>query len=533
MRSILQVLILDLFLGFAFLGAMAQTPCPDRPGAGSTVTDPLELRSENGVLTVDLTMLNSVNQDGIVHYCYVYADGSEAPTLLVNPGDRLVFNLTNRLAPTARAMTHLASGPASADGCAGGMMTSASSNVHFHGLNIPPKCHQDETIKTLIQPNDPPFQYSFQIPENDPPGLYWYHPHPHQLTTTQVLGGATGALIVGGVERMRPEVAGLPERVFVVRQFTVAPPPQPMHKKSSGPDDGDDSAPLSLNFVPIFEKVLPPVIVIKPGEKQLWRVLNATSIFFLALQLQVNLDPQKLELVAVDGIPLDATRRQDTIIIPPAGRAEFIAQGPAADASARLVNLGFDTGPQGDYNPFRTLASISANADAPAPAVRLPAFTRKMELKRFVGLGSQRPTAKRKLYFSEISSTLGTTQFFITVDGQTPKLYDPDDPPAIVTRQGAVEDWTIENRSGEVHAFHIHQLHFLVLAKNGKPVNDPTIRDTVVIPYWDGKNPRYPSVKIRLDFRDPNIVGTFLYHCHILDHEDGGMMAKIKVKPAK
>ena len=110
-------------------------------------------------------------------------------------------------------------------------------------------------------------------------------------------------------------------------------------------------------------------------------------------------------------------------------------------------------------------------------------------------------------------------------------MYDPSEPPAIVTRQGAIEDWTLENHTIEVHAFHLHQPYFVVLAINGVPTNDSAVRDTVVIPYWDGKSQSYPSVKVRVDFRDPETVGTFLYHSHILDHEDLGMMAKIQVKP--
>ncbi len=103
-------------------------------------------------------------------------------------------------------------------------------------------------------------------------------------------------------------------------------------------------------------------------------------------------------------------------------------------------------------------------------------------------------------------------------------------PPNIVVHQGDVEDWTIENRSPEDHVFHIHQIHFIVQAVNGKPVNDPTERDTIDVPYWSGTGP-YPSVKLRMDFRDPNTVGTFLYHCHILKHEDLGMMGSIQVLP--
>jgi FtsP/CotA-like multicopper oxidase with cupredoxin domain len=104
--------------------------------------------------------------------------------------------------------------------------------------------------------------------------------------------------------------------------------------------------------------------------------------------------------------------------------------------------------------------------------------------------------------------------------------------PQIVVRQGDVEDWIIENRSTELHDFHIHQLHFLLLESSGVPVNEPFLRDTVNVPYYNGRTLQYPSVRLRMDFRDPNTVGTFLYHCHLLDHEDGGMMALIRVESA-
>jgi FtsP/CotA-like multicopper oxidase with cupredoxin domain len=109
-------------------------------------------------------------------------------------------------------------------------------------------------------------------------------------------------------------------------------------------------------------------------------------------------------------------------------------------------------------------------------------------------------------------------------------VFNPALPPAIVTNVGAVEDWTIENHSSEEHAFHMHQIHFLVMEINRKALDPPVMQDTVLIPYWDGKSP-YPSVKVRMDFRDPEIAGTFVYHCHVLDHEDGGMMAEIQVNP--
>src|SRR5262249_2343116 len=149
------------------------------------------------------------------------------------PGDFVTLDLTNdlhvkpnaaQLAKQAEMMRDMpADMPHSmeaslADPCKGGMMTINSTNVHFHGLNIPPVCHQDEVVTTLIQPGPNSFRYKIQIPANEPPGLYWYHPHPHGFTTLQVNGGASGAIIVGGIEKIKPQVAGLTERVLIIRQ---------------------------------------------------------------------------------------------------------------------------------------------------------------------------------------------------------------------------------------------------------------------------------------------------------------------------
>jgi hypothetical protein len=144
----------------------------------------------------------------------------------------------------------------------------------------------------------------------------------------------------------------------------------------------------------------------------------------------------------------------------------------------------------------------------------------------FAGLMGMTPTATRSLYFSESAS-----QYFITVTGATPTLFNPNNPPSIVTTQGSVEQWTVSNQTTEVHDFHIHQIHFLLLAVNGVavPPSQQQFLDTVQIPAWSGTGP-YPSVTLLMDFRGLD-VGDFVYHCHILLHEDNGMMAIIRVIP--
>jgi FtsP/CotA-like multicopper oxidase with cupredoxin domain len=525
MRVISKCLLAIIVCGFSFAGASAQ--CPRRPEPGTLVQDALSLYSQNGVLNADFTMAYAVDPFGYSHYCYKYQSSTgmvEAPTLRLNQGDQLQLSVKDAIkTPGPDSMSGMdmsSTGTVCGDG---GTATLQSTNVHFHGLNVPPICHQDDVLTTLIQPGSAGFQYKMQIPANEPPGLYWYHPHVHGFTEFQVNGGAAGALIVEGMDKVRPEVAGLTERVFVIRQQYLVP-------WVPGPYE------LTLNYQTTPPPEGPtPLIQMNPGEKQFWRVANATLQDFMPLQFWINGIPQPLELIALDGYPLTKTRMEKTILIPPAGRAEFIVQAPPKGATGQFVSLAYSTGPTGNADFEQILANIELNNGAqgskqPAkPANALPQISAG-KLK-FAGLKDLTATANRKLYFSEeFGGTNGPIQFYITVDGQKQQVFEPNEKPVITTKVGAVEDWTIENHALETHAFHIHQIHFQMLEVDGKPVADNDLRDTIEIPYWSGSGP-YHSVKVRMDFRDPAIAGTFVFHCHILLHEDLGMMHKILVEP--
>jgi FtsP/CotA-like multicopper oxidase with cupredoxin domain len=221
----------------------------------------------------------------------------------------------------------------------------------------------------------------------------------------------------------------------------------------------------------------------------------------------------------------------------PGARAEFIVTGPPAGVPASLVTHWVDTGPGGENDPERVLASVTATPDAAEPASTLPATHDPLPPARLPWVGDAKPVRVRKLYFSESladpNNPASATAFFLTEEGKTPAAFDPNSSiPDIVVRQGDVEDWIIENRSAEVHAFHIHQLHFQLRDWLGKSINEPFLRDTVNVPYYSPGMPNYPSVRLRMDFRDPDSVGTFVYHCHVLEHEDGGMMGTVRVEPA-
>jgi FtsP/CotA-like multicopper oxidase with cupredoxin domain len=273
-------------------------------------------------------------------------------------------------------------------------------------------------------------------------------------------------------------------------------------------------------------------------------VLNASAITYLNLEVLFGHVPQQLGLVALDGVPMshgDATGEsvswQTHLGIPPGARVEFIVTGPEAKQSALLVTRTVDTGPGGENDPNRMLARIVATADAPEPQARLGIAAEPVPAERLPWLGDVRPVRVRRFYFSEKldapDDPTSAVEFYLTLEGQQPKMFDMSAPaPNLVVQQGTVEDWIIENRSSELHDFHIHQLHFLLLEYMGKEVHEDILRDTVNVPYDNGHRLSYPSVRLRMDFRDPNIVGTFLYHCHILEHEDKGMMGSIRVEPA-
>jgi FtsP/CotA-like multicopper oxidase with cupredoxin domain len=569
------------------VGTLAQSsagPACKRPAVGSAVEEPADLRSENGVLRVELAFRSSVDAAGRMNFCYVDKDGRESPNLRVHPGDTLILSLKNEAtariptsaAPVITSMNHAAPGEvkmheearlgAKTDECAGGGIKEmaaglASTNLHFHGITVPPVCHEDDVLHTMILPGDAAFEYRFQIPKDEPPGLYWYHPHIHGSTKAQVMGGASGALIVEGIERANPELAGLPERVFVIRDQKLlnpnaapsgvasgAIPPVVLDAdgdvKNTGTGTGRPAQDLSLNFVPVPYPDYPlAVITMKPGERQLWRVLNASAITYLNLQLIYEGQAQAVRLVAVDGIPLgeqslgrNRAISQNHLGVPPGGRIEFEVSGPPEGVRASLVTRSVNTGPGGENDPTRPLATIIGKANAPEPRSRLADVPIPLPHGTLAWLGSVTPVRTRKLYFSEVlqdpHDPNSPTTFFLTVDGETPKAFDmSSDTPNIVAHQGDVEDWIIENRSQELHAFHIHQVHFLLLEWFGLAVNEAILRDTVNVPYWDGKNPVYPRVKLRVDFRDPNAIGLFPYHCHLLEHEDSGMMGLIRVDP--
>ena len=238
-------------------------------------------------------------------------------------------------------------------------------------------------------------------------------------------------------------------------------------------------------------------------------------------------------------LPIDATLSSQ--FVPPSGRLEVLVTAPPPGVKAYLVTHAVDTGCAGDRLPERRLAVITGTGAAAAPAVeaQVPQASRST---LFSGLLARHTDRVRVIAMAEYPRPGITDQvdFYIVErkPGAVLKPYGMGSPPAISVRAGTTEEWVIENWTNELHAFHIHQVHFRVLAVDGKPVANPPLLDVVNVPYAEAtgyhsqEGPVRPGrVRIKLFFPE-SLSGDIPFHCHLVDHEDNGMMAVLRVVPA-
>src|SRR6202030_3516275 len=278
------------------------------------------------------------------------------PTLRLSPGDQLKITYVNDLPGKP------------SESCA---ITPCMdmTNLHFHGLTVSPDAPQDDVLDMMAAPGKT-LHYTVQIPKDHCPGLYWYHTHPHGESHRQVLDGMSGALVIEGMEAYFPPLAGLPERVLVLRGLSIVNDPEAAtlkHRVELG-SDVCRSVPGTPDEIMTVNGAVRPEIDIAPRQRQFWRVVNASADRYVDLQLE----GQTFEIVAMDGMPIAEhdpsrrTRSADHVLLPPAGRLEAIVTGPAATAPGRLVSRCVDTGPQGDANPAMILADIVAQSASEA-----------------------------------------------------------------------------------------------------------------------------------------------------------------------
>jgi suppressor of ftsI len=476
----------------AALYFMARVVTGDAQG---TLAPPPEVRSQNHVASFTLhAALNANARDA-----FVYNGKSTAPLIRVSPGDTLKVDYVNDLPVHSRESCAV---PPCMD------MT----NLHFHGLEISPQAPQDNVIDMMAMPGET-LHYVVEIPADHPPGLFWYHTHPHGESHRQALDGMSGAIVIEGMDRYLPELRNLREQVLVVRGRSVEHSPDSAalvrRVEAQPPACGSESG--EINQIYTVNNEVRPAIKINPGERQFWRIVNASADRYVDLQL----DGQKFEVVALDGMPLayhDAKNPINIVehaLVPPAGRLEAIVTGPIASAHSALRTRCVDTGPDGDPNPAMVLADVRPDSSAPLVKQKVnhdlrPEY-KQIDLRAF--------EASQPDFI--VSFTEDKNGFYIN-----DQKYAPDSAPMVRARIGTYHHWRILNKTLELHPMHIHQVHFLAYAENGVRLEHPMWLDTVNVPTGG-------SVDVVMDFTNPVIKGMSLFHCHLLNHEDKGMMAKI------
>jgi suppressor of ftsI len=467
--------------------------------SGNKPTDrnanPPELRAKDQVLS--LTLHAGIASDG--KSSFFFNGQPNAPTLRLFPGEQLKITYVNDL--PAKPPEKCLAGPCM-----------DMTNLHFHGLTVSPDAPQDDVLDMMAMPGQS-LHYTVQIPKDHPPGLYWYHTHPHGESYRQALDGMSGALVIEGIESYFPALAGLPERVLVVRGRSIVNDPQSadLTHRVELRSDVCGAEPETPEEIFTLNGSVRPQIDIAPGERQFWRLVNASADRYLDLQLE----GATFEIVAMDGMPIalhdpnHRTRIVGHILLPPAGRLEAIVTGPAAGTLRHLISRCVDTGPDGDPNPAMVLADI-----VPRPAARstekVLESVRKPDLKN-LDLAAEEKAPPRFI----VTFTEDKQGFYINGEKFT---HNAD--PMVRAKVGSFQHWRIVNATGELHPMHIHQVHFLAYAENDQPMASPVWLDTVNVPYGG-------SVDVIMDFTDPVIRGMSVFHCHLLNHEDKGMMAKI------
>jgi bilirubin oxidase len=379
---------------------------------------------------------------------------------------------------------------------------SQETTVHWHGLPVPPA--QDGNPMDPIAPGASR-TYEFTLPVGSA-GTYWYHPHPHEMTAEQVFRGMAGLLIVRS--RTDPIPTAIEEKLLVISDLRLAadgtiPPNTPMDWQTG----------REGNYV-LVNGQNQPVLTIKPGQSQRWRVLNATNARYLRLALTGH----TLTLIGTDGGLLGSpVPGLDEILLAPAERVEVIVTANLSSAaSAVLRSLPYDRGGMGMMgSASTTIPLLTLNyTSAATAAIALPGA-----LNSIADLGV--PTTTKRLVFSSGMGMggMGGGMMSFLIDG---KSFDPSRVD-LTSRVNEIEQWTIENRSSMDHPFHLHGTQFQVVSRTrgGVTVAEPFLawRDTVNVAALE-------TVVFKVVQRQ---LGRRMYHCHILEHESQGMMGVLEV----
>lgn len=458
-------------------------------------SEPEERRSVDGVLETTLRVAYATNDlDGREVTLRSYEGGLTGPTLRVRAGDTLRVRLENRL-PSEQDHGHGHGHAMAHDNMPHGFN---NTNLHTHGLHVSPSGNSDNVLLS-IAPGET-FDFEFRIPADHPPGTYWYHPHLHGSVALQVASGMAGALIVEGDLDEVPEIAADRDRVMVFQTHIT----DETGRLEDFATLFDLHAEDDRHFVNGLNR---PVIEMRPGEVQRWRMVHAGYEQFMPIEVeghtlvQLEMDGNAFpEARTVDGVLL-APGNRTSVMIRAGAPGEYIVRRPA-------FQQGTADMPAEDLLVLRVSGEPMDMALPTGPLPQAPLLT---------PIADDEITGSRTLTL-EVATVPGQYQdMLFEIDGQG---FDHDRIDQRV-RLGAVEEWTFVNNTGFPHPMHIHVNPFQVVAVNGAPVDDRLWQDTAIVPAGG-------SLTMRTRFL--TYTGIFVLHCHILPHEDLGMMQIVSIE---
>ena len=463
-------------LGIGATGLVWTTVGSQTSGSGTATAtsgaagwvEPSVLESVDGVLDVTLQAAErEVEVGGASVRMLTYNGTVPGPTLHLRPGDLLRVRLQNDLTdPT---------------------------NLHTHGLLVSASDNSDNPFLRIGAGES--FDYEIQLPDDHPAGVFWYHPHHHELVADQVFAGLYGAIIVD-----EEDWSQAPPRVVVVSDVTVS---GGAVASVSGVERmlGRTGEVLLVNGQPS------PTLPAPAESEQRLLIVNACTSRYLDLRLG-DLDAR------VRGI--DSHRRTpqsaDRLVLAPGNRADVVITTPTA--ATDLVAAAYDRGQAGmgmmgggsTTSPEAVVLTVVPDAGATPPVVADPVVSTRRDLRETAVDGTRTLTMSMGMG--------GGAGMRFLIDG---RAFDAGRTDQSVTI-GTVEDWTIVNVSPMDHPFHLHVWPMQVLRTGGADVTGLDVRDVVDVPAGT-------SVTVRIAF--DRFPGQTVYHCHILDHEDLGMMGVV------
>jgi FtsP/CotA-like multicopper oxidase with cupredoxin domain len=460
----------------AFGQSQAQLVAPESYASKDGLLD-ISLGANYGPASLADQQANLLNYNGRV----------PGPLLEARPGDTVRIRFTNNLPqPT---------------------------NLHYHGLHISPTGTADNVF--LKVPSGETFNYEFAIPKNHPAGTFWYHPHLHGLVAEQVSGGLAGLLVVRGELDELPEVAAAKEQFLVLQDFELTRggdlvTPNPMERMT-----GREGSLVTVNGG------VNPSLSVRAGGLLRLRLLNASVSRFYRLSLEEH----PFYLIATDGGAVERPVELKEILLTPGERVEVLVRGDREPGQYRLLNLPYDRGGmmmgggmmgggmmggrtgRGSSSGVLATLTYSDRASSPLP---LPEKLLSVE---------QLPEPKRvRSFLLNHGMSPGMGMVFL-INGQ---MFEHDRVDTSV-QLNEVEDWELTNNGVMDHPFHLHLDPFQVISRTGiLPVTpERAWKDTILVKTGE-------TVRVRVPFRD--FAGKTVYHCHILDHEDLGMMGNLEIK---